>query len=53
MLPSDPTVANDALAIWTIFPLVGAMPASLSKKGLLDSLGKQKTPPLGGVGKSL
>ena len=44
LLPSDPSVAGDALAIRIIFPLVGAMPASFSRPGLPASLGKQKEP---------
>lgn len=49
LLPSDPSVAGDALAIRIIFPLVGAMPASSGRPGLPASLGKQKTAPKGGV----
>jgi hypothetical protein len=41
-LPSDPTVASDALAIRIVFPLVGATLASFSKPDLPASLGKQK-----------
>ncbi len=44
LLPSDPTVASDALAIRILFPLVGAMPASFGRPGLPASLGKQKAP---------
>jgi hypothetical protein len=42
LLPSDPIVTNNALAIRIIFPLIGAMPASFNRLGLLASLGKPK-----------
>ena len=42
LLPSDPAVAVNALAIRIIFPLIGVMPASFSRPGLPASLGKQK-----------
>ena len=41
-LPSDPTLAGDALAIRIVFPLIGATPASFSRPGLFAPLGKQK-----------
>jgi hypothetical protein len=41
-LPSDPTVASDALAIRIVFPLIGATPASFSRPGLPATLGKHR-----------
>jgi hypothetical protein len=41
-LPSDPTVASDALAIRIVFPLVGATPVSFNRPGLPVMPGKQK-----------
>jgi hypothetical protein len=43
LLPSDPAVANSALAIRILFPLIRATPASFSRPGLPASLGKPKT----------
>ena len=45
-LPSDPAVANCALAIRIVFPLGGATPASCSRPGLPATLGKLKKGPL-------
>ncbi len=42
LLPSDPTVTSNALAIRIIFPLIGVMSLSFKKLGLPASLGKQK-----------
>jgi len=41
-LPSDLTVASDALAIRIVFPLVGATPVSFNRPGLPVMPGKQK-----------
>lgn len=41
-LPSDPAVADNALAIRIVFPLVGATPVSFNRPGLPATLGKQK-----------
>jgi len=46
-LPSDPAVANNALAIRIVFPLVGATPVSFSRPGLPATLGKLGGEPLG------
>jgi hypothetical protein len=43
LLPSDPIVTNDALAIRIIFPLIGVMSLSFKRSGLPALLGKQKT----------
>jgi hypothetical protein len=42
LLPSDPAVASNALAIQIVFPLVGVTPA-LRRLGLPAMPGKQKT----------
>jgi len=41
-LPSDPTVASDALAIRIVFPSVGATPVSFNRPGLPVMPGEQK-----------
>ncbi len=43
-LPSDPTVASDALAIRITFPSVGVALLSFKQTGLLASPSKQKNP---------
>ncbi|MCF7949408.1 MAG: hypothetical protein K9M94_12540, partial [Spirochaetia bacterium] len=42
LLPPDPVVTNNALAIRIAFPLIGATPVSFNRPGLPASLGKQK-----------
>jgi hypothetical protein len=42
LLPLDPTVTSNALAIQIVFPLVRVTPASFSRPGLPTTLGKQK-----------
>ncbi|MDY0227159.1 MAG: hypothetical protein RBR38_10055, partial [Desulfomicrobium apsheronum] len=39
-LPPDPAVANNALAIRIVFPLIGATPVSCNRPGLPAPLGK-------------
>jgi hypothetical protein len=43
LLPSDPAVTSNALAIRIIFPLIRVIPPSFRRSGLPASLGKQKT----------
>ncbi len=47
LLPSDPAVTSNALAIRISFPLIGAAYPSLGIPGLPASLGKQNGPPVG------
>jgi hypothetical protein len=42
LLPSDPAVTSNALAIRISFPLIGAVPASSSRTEVLATLGKPK-----------
>jgi len=43
LLPSDPAVTSNALAIRIIFPLIRVIPPSFRRLGLPTSLGKQKS----------
>jgi hypothetical protein len=48
LLPSDPAVTSNALAIWIVFPPVGVTPASSSRPDGLATLGKPKGTPFRG-----
>jgi hypothetical protein len=45
LLPSDPAVTRNALAIRIIFPLIGVISLSFKRSGLPALLGKQKEEP--------